>query len=261
MNSNLDKIFSLKNDCAVVIGGKGKIGLPISEALAEAGATVYIVSPGSSDNMMEVQNLRKKGLKVYGKPLDQSNEAEIKSLIEDIENECKTPNILVNSGVFRPMKKYLDDDSDAWDKSMEINAKGLFLSCKIFAKKMKENGGGSIINISSIYGIVAPDKSIYEGTDMNTEPDYPYNKGGMIMFSKYMASYFAEFGVRINCVAPGGIFNNQEQSFVDKYIQKVPMRRMGEPDDMKGVAVFLASGASKYITGTVIPVDGGLTII
>ena len=94
----------------------------------------------------------------------------------------------------------MDDDSAMWDRSMEVNARGLFLTCRAFAKAMKNHGGGSIINIASIYGLVAPDKSIYEGTDLNTEPDYSYTKGGMIMFSKYMASYFAQDGVRVNCI-------------------------------------------------------------
>jgi NAD(P)-dependent dehydrogenase (short-subunit alcohol dehydrogenase family) len=261
MSLEIIELFSLRNETAVVIGGKGKVGMPISLALAEAGAKVYIVSPSASDSMEEVKQLRGKGFNVHGRSLDQSNEDGINSLIEEIELEGSTPSVLVNSGVFRPMKKYLDDGAEAWMDSMEVNSKGLFLTCKMFANKMKNLGGGSIINISSVYGIVAPDKSIYAGTDMNTEPDYPYNKGGMIMFSKYMASYYAEFGVRINCIAPGGIFNDQDRSFVNKYVQKVPMKRMGKPDDLKGAAVFLASRASEYITGAVIPVDGGFTII
>ena len=261
MNVHIDKLLSLKDNCAVVIGGKGKIGYPMAEALAESGARVYIASPSAKDKDKSMMKLQKRGLKVFGRLLNQSNESEIESLISSIKNEYKTPNILINSGVIRPMKKFLDDDSTAWERSMEVNAKGLFLTCRTFAKAMKNHGGGSIINIASIYGIVAPDPSIYEGTDIDTEPDYSYTKGGMIMFSKYMAAYFAQYGVRVNCIAPGGMFDNQDESFIEKYIQKVPMKRMAYPDDMKGVAVFLASSASKYITGAVIPVDGGLTII
>jgi len=260
MNTHVNDLLTLENHCAVVIGGKGKIGYPMAEALAEAGARVYFASPSSNDNDSLIKSLRESGLDVFGRKLDQSNEKNIKELISEIEEEYKSPNILINSGVFRPMKNFLDDSS-TWDRSMEVNARGLFLTCRAFANAMKNNNGGSIINIASIYGLVAPDHSIYEGTDMGTEPDYPYTKGGMIMFSKYMASYFAKYNVRINCIAPGGIFNNQDKSFMQKYIQKVPMKRMAYPDDMKGVAVFLASSASKYITGTVIPVDGGLTII
>ena len=261
MNTHVQDLLSLNNRCAVVIGGKGKIGYPMAEALAEAGARVYIASPSAKDEDEAIIQLREKGLDVFGRSLNQSDESDINNFILSIEKEFKAPDILINTGVERPMKKFMDDDFTMWDRSMEVNARGLFLTCRAFGKVMKNHGGGSIINIASIYGLVAPDKSIYEGTDFNTEPDYSYTKGGMIMFSKYMASYFAQDGVRVNCIAPGGMFNNQDESFIEKYIQKVPMKRMAYPDDMKGVALFLASSASKYITGAVIPVDGGLTII
>ena len=262
MNSSVNELLSLNGSCAVIIGGKGIIGYPITEAIAEAGAIVFVASPTSNNNDKMFHKLRDKGLEVYGKQLDQSNEKQVISLIKDIEDEVNvSPNILVNSGVYRPMKKYLSDDTKKWDRSMEINSRGLFITCKQFADKMKENGGGSIINIASIYGIVAPKKNIYDNTNIDTEPDYPYNKGGMIMFSKYMASYFAEYNVRVNCIAPGGIFNNQDKSFVKRYIDRVPMGRMGTQNDLKGISVFLSSKASTYITGCVIPVDGGLTII
>ncbi|NQU31743.1 MAG: SDR family oxidoreductase [Bacteroidetes bacterium] len=261
MNTHIKELLSLDGLCAVVIGGKGKVGYPMAEALAEAGARVYIASPSATDEDKAIKDLKEKGLNVFGKALNQSDESDIESLVSSIESDYKTPDILINSGVERPMKKFVNDDSAAWDRSMEVNARGLFLTCRTFGRRMAIIGGGSIINIASIYGLVAPDQSIYEGTDMNTEPDYSYTKGGMIMFSKYLASYFAQHDVRVNCIAPGGMFNNQDESFIEKYIQKVPMRRMAYPDDMKGIAVFLASSASKYITGAVIPVDGGLTII
>lgn len=261
MSTHINDLYSLKERCAVVIGGKGKIGAPMVEALAEAGAVVFVASPSARDDDQSIKELKKRGLNVHGRLLSQSDEDSIRSLISNIEDECKPPDILINSGVERPMKKYFEDDSTAWDKSMEVNARGLFLTCKIFGSCMVKAGGGTIINITSIYGIVAPDQSIYRGTDINTEPDYPYTKGGMIMFSKYLASYYARDNIRVNCIAPGGMFNNQDKSFVDQYIRRVPMKRMAYPDDMKGVAVFLASDASKYITGAVIPVDGGLTAL
>ena len=261
MTTHINNLLSLKGHCAVVIGGKGNIGYPMAEALAEAGARVYIASPSAKDEDEAIIQLKGNGLDVFGKSLNQSDESDIDQFIFSLEKEFKAPDILINTGVERPMKKFMDDDFATWDRSMKVNARGLFLTCRAFAKTMKDHGGGSIINIASIYGLVAPDKSIYEGTDLNTEPDYSYTKGGMIMFSKYMASYFAQDSVRVNCIAPGGMFNNQDESFIQKYIQKVPMQRMAYPDDMKGIAVFLASSASKYITGAVIPVDGGLTII
>lgn len=259
MSIHIHDLFSLKGQCAVVIGGAGKIGFPMVEALAEAGARVYVASRYADRS--RVTDLAGLGLDVVPVILDQSDESMVKQLIEQINDEYKAPNILVNCGVERPMKKLLDDSPDAWDRSMEINARGLFVCCRTFARHMEAHGGGAIINVASVYGLVAPDPLIYEGTDMGTEPDYPYTKGGMIMFSKYLASYFGQRGVRVNCIAPGGMFNDQPQPFLDRYLQKVPMRRMAYHDDLKGAVVFLASRASAYLTGAVIPVDGGLTIL
>lgn len=255
------ELFSLSRKCAVVVGGAGKIGFPICEALAEAGARVYIVSRQEENYLSAAEKLCAAGLDVYGLRMDQSDEGSVASCLEAIARNSKIPDILVNCGVERPMKKYFDDDIEFWDHSMKINARGLFITCRAFGKAMAKQGGGCIINVASIYGLVAPDQHIYEGTSMQTEPDYPYTKGGMIMFSKYLASLFSKDKVRVNCIAPGGFFNHQEEPFYSRYIKKVPMRRMAYHDDLKGVAVFLASDASAYITGVVIPVDGGLTVI
>lgn len=137
----------------------------------------------------------------------------------------------------------------------------MFVTCRAFGNAMAIEGRGSIINISSIYGMVAPDMSIYEGSDFEIEPDYPFIKGGIISFSKYLSSYYSKKNVRVNWISPGGFFNNQEEPFLSRYIAKTPFGRMDSHDDMKGVALFLASEASSYITGSVIPVDGGWTAI
>ena len=257
----IQELFSLKNKCAVVVGGAGKIGFPVSEALAEAGANVCIVSTNEENFTAAVAKLRAQGLAAEGFLMDQADEASVVACLEKIKTKFKIPDILVNCGVERPMKKFFEDTVENWDRSMAVNARGLFITCRAFGKAMQEQGSGSIINVSSIYGLVAPDQQTYEGTDMQTEPDYPYTKGGMIMFSKYLASLFAKDKIRVNCVAPGGFFNQQSEPFLRQYIAKVPLGRMAEADDIKGAAVFLGSDASRYITGTVIPIDGGFTIV
>lgn len=261
MSIHVQELFSLNGKCAVVIGGAGKIGFPMAEALAEAGARVYVGSRGAEEAGSRIVQLVSRGLPIKGIQVDQSDEKQVLALIERVSAECKAPDILVNSGVERPMRRYIDDTTEAWDRSMVINARGLFVTCRAFARAMAANNGGSIINVASIYGLVAADPSIYEGTDVNTEPDYPYTKGGMIMFSKYLASYFAKDGVRVNCLAPGGLFNGQPEPFYSRYIQKVPLKRMATHDDIKGATVFLASAASAYVTGTVLPLDGGFTAL
>lgn len=258
---NVQELFSLKGKCAIVVGGAGKIGFPLSEALAEAGATVFIASTNSENTSKAIQKLEGRDLHVYACKIDQSDEASVADCLSKIKSQVKVPDVLINCGVERPMKKFFDDDVATWDRSMDVNARGLFITCRTFGREMVKQKSGSIINVASIYGVVAPDQSIYEGTSIQTEPDYPYTKGGMIMFSKYLASYFAKDGVRVNCIAPGGFFNNQEESFLKRYTKKVPMGRMTYHDDLKGSAVFLASDASRYVTGMVMPVDGGFTLI
>lgn len=243
------------------MGGSGKVGFPMSQALAEAGAQVCIATPQAESHQASAENLRRQGLSAEGFSMDQSNEASVKNCLRQISEKFKTPEVLVNCGVERPMKKYFEDTAESWDRSMAVNARGLFLVCRAFGQAMQEQKGGSIINVSSIYGLVAADPNLYEGTAMHqTEPDYPYTKGGLQMFSKYLASYLGKDNVRVNCIAPGGLFNNQPEPFLSRYVAKVPLGRMAYPDDLKGLVVFLASDASSYITGAVIPVDGGLTI-
>lgn len=258
---HINDLFSLKGKCAVIVGGSGKIGFPLSEALAEAGAQVCIATPKERSHAAAAEKLRRQGLNAEGFSIDQADEESVKQCFQQIKEKFKIPDVLVNCGVERPLKEYFESSVEKWDRSMAVNARGLFITCRVFGQAMQEQASGSIINVSSIYGLVAPDQHIYEGTDIQTEPDYPYNKGGMIMFSKYLASLLAKDGVRVNCIAPGGFFNNQPEPFLSCYIKKVPLGRMVYHDDLKGVAVFLASDASRYITGTVIPVDGGFTII
>ena len=257
---NIKELFSLKNRCAIVFGGFGKIGYPITEGLLESGAKVYVVSRNAKKNKAKISKLSKFSENLVTYNANCANEKEVKKFINFLNKKKEVPSILINSAVERPMKKLMDDSVKNWDKSMDINSRSLFITTKLFAEVMASYQGGSIINISSIYGIVAPKMKIYKGTNLGTEPDYPYNKGGMIMYSKYLAAYYAKSQIRVNVIAPGGFYAKQETKFLKQYIDMVPLERMATHDDLKGVAIFLASNASAYITGAVIPVDGGFTI-
>jgi NAD(P)-dependent dehydrogenase (short-subunit alcohol dehydrogenase family) len=124
---------------------------------------------------------------------------------------------------------------------------------------MKKHGGGSIINLASIYGIVAPDFSIYEGTELTMPVAYASIKAGIIALTKYIATYFGHDNIRANTVSPGGIYDNQPPSFVDKYSRKTPLGRMGNPSEIVGAVIYLASDASSFVTGHNLTVDGGWT--
>ena len=257
---HITDLLSLKGKTAIIIGGAGKIGLPMVEALSESGAEVFVGSTNTEKSKESIAPLIEKKLDVKVIYLDQSDEKSVSESIDYIKSKSQSPNILINSGVQRPMTNYMEDTAENWENSMSINSKGLFITCRAFGNEMSKNTGGSIINISSVYGIKAPDPSIYEGTTIQTEPDYPYTKGGMIMFSKYLAGYYAKNNVRVNVIAPGGFYNNQEEPFLSQYCKRVPLNRMAYYDDLKGISVFLSSEASNYITGAIIPVDGGFTI-
>jgi NAD(P)-dependent dehydrogenase (short-subunit alcohol dehydrogenase family) len=124
---------------------------------------------------------------------------------------------------------------------------------------MAQSGGGSIINIGSIQGMVGPDLDLYKDVNIDPPPDYFFHKGGMVQLTRYAAARLGPHGVRVNTVSPGGFSNDQDERFVQRYNARTFLGRMANDDDLKGVIVFLASDASKYITGTNIPVDGGYT--
>ena len=238
----------------IVFGGAGKLGLPISEGLAKAGARITIASRNATNKNI-YQKINDCG-NISCLDVNATNEKEMKSLFNSFDR--------IDGCIFcttiRPMTKFLSSDIETWRQSVLDNSTSLYLSNLLAAEHFKISGGGAIINISSIYGLQAPDPKIYEGTDMGTEPDYPFIKGGTIMLTKYMATMYGKFGVRVNCLAPGGLEGDQPGNFKKKYIAKVPMGRMMQGKDLVGPAIFLMSDMSRYITGVTLPVDGGLTI-
>jgi NAD(P)-dependent dehydrogenase (short-subunit alcohol dehydrogenase family) len=170
--------------------------------------------------------------------------------------------ILFNNAVARAGGNISTVTEEEWEAAMRINSTGLFLSCKIFGEQMIEQRSGVIVNISSIYGVVGPNFNIYEGTDITSPANYAFAKGGMINFTRYLASFYGKFGIRVNSISPGGFrTEDQPEVFVQNYSRQTLLGRMAADDDIKGAAVFLASDASAYITGQNLMVDGGWTAI
>lgn len=252
-------MFSLKNKVAFVIGGNGLIGSGISCALAKQGAEVIVAARSNLNNDDIKEKFKKNNIKTI--IMDASKENEVKSSIEEIEKSFGVINILVNCSAWRPTEKYMDDTAETWEASIKVNSSAIFFPSRLIGKKMEQNGGGSIINISSIYGIVAPPMRLYDDCDFETEPDYPFLKAGTIGLTKFLSSYFAKSNVRVNAIAPGGVENNQPKSFTDKYNYFTPMGRMAKVEDIVGSVIFLASDESSYITGVTLPVDGGWSAI
>jgi len=250
--------FSLSGKVAIVTGGAGLYGKFIVEGLAEAGAIVYVASRNFKKCEEVAKNMRKKGYDVLSAKLDQSDKDSVYKLKAKILKEQGRVDILVNNAVLRSMKSYYDE-IEKFRLSMEVNATGIFNLTRTIGEVMKKQRSGSIINISSIQGIVGPDFTLYEGTNMDAPPDYFFHKAGLINLTRYFAAKLAPFNIRVNCVSPGGLFNNQNPDFVERYNKKTFLGRMAKGEDIKGVIVFLASDASSYITGANIVIDGGYT--
>jgi len=256
---NVLENFSLKGKVALLTGGAGLYGRQIAEALAEAGAATYIASRNVAELEKVAEALRAAGGDVTALPLDLEDEASIQALVAEIVRRSGRLDVLVNNAVTRCACARWDQPMEAFDKSLRINASALFCLTRLAAEEMKKTGGGSVINIGSYMGLRGPDPLNYAGTDMMKTPSpiYFFEKGGMVNFTRFAASVLGPYQIRVNAIHPGGFFNNQPEAFVKNYSANTMLGRMADATDLKGAIVFLASDASRYLTGTNIPVDGG----
>lgn len=254
-------LFSLQGKVALVTGGAGLYGRQIVAALAEAGAETYVASRNLDACEARAAEHKGRGENVTALQYDQADEASILALRDEILARSGKIDVLVNNSVARPMKNGYLSDASTFAESMQVNATGLFVITRAFGYAMAERENGSIINMGSIQGVVGPDPTIYRGTSMSGwYPDYFFHKGGMINFTRFIASYYGAKNVRCNCVLPGGLrTESHPEAFVRQYSDRTFLGRLASDTDLKGIIVFLASDASAYITGANIPVDGGYT--
>ena len=258
---NVLESFSLKGKVALLTGGAGLYGRQIAEALAEAGAATYIASRNVAELEKVAEALRAAGGAATALSLDLEDEVSIRALVAEIVRRSGRLDVLVNNAVTRCACGGWDLSMEAFDKSLHVNASALFCLTRLAGDEMKKAGGGSVINIGSYMGLRGPDPLNYAGTDMmaNPSPIYFYEKGGMANFTRFAASVLGSYQIRVNAIHPGGFFNNQPEAFVKNYSANTMLGRMANATDLKGAVVFLASDASRYLTGTNIPVDGGYT--
>jgi NAD(P)-dependent dehydrogenase (short-subunit alcohol dehydrogenase family) len=253
--------FCLHGKVALITGGAGLYGRQMVRALAEAGADTYVAARHIEPLETLARDHRAEGHTVTALAYDQGDETSVLRLRDEILERGGRIDVLVNNAVARPMKKGYEDDASAFAESMRINATGLFVITRAMGDVMAERGGGSIINIGSIQGMIAPDPTIYRGTSMSGwYPDYFFHKGGVINFTRFVASYYGARGVRCNCLSPGGFQTEAHpEAFVRQYSDRTLLGRLANDTDLMGAIVFLAGDASAYITGANIPVDGGYT--
>jgi len=261
--SILDR-FRLDGRIALVTAGSGPLfGSSISEALAEAGATLITASRSLERNESFAEDLRRRGFDAHAMQFDLENLDSIDLLHAKVLERFGRLDVLVNSALTRDGHTggLQEQTAEVWRHCGAGDLAGLLRICQLFVADMAREGHGSIVNISSIYGVVANDPTIYEGTDMKQPPSYNFVKAGMINYTRYLASYYGHGGVRANCISPGGYSNEQPEAFVQRYNARVPLGRMMDNEDIQGAVVFLASDASRYVTGANLMVDGGWTIV
>ncbi len=253
--------FSLAGKTAVVTGGAGLYGRQIVRAVAEAGADTYAASRNLDLLEPFAQEMREEGLAVNAVAFDQGKEDSVLALRDAVLERSGAIDILINNAVSRPMKDAMQSDASTFAESMRVNATGLFVVTRAFGDVMAERGSGSIIHIGSIQGMIGPDPTIYRGTNMHAwAPDYFFHKGGIINFTRFIASYYGPKGVRCNCLSPGGLRTaSHPEAFVRQYSDRTFLGRLANDTDLMGAVVFLASDASRYVTGANLPVDGGYT--
>ncbi len=271
----MDQLFSVSGEIVVITGGMGQLGRSYATAFLERGAKVAILDLQIDGDMFNSHfgSWKQQG-KAIGLSCDILNKKRVQECADEIINLLGTPTVLINNAA-------LDSPPDAtasengpfedypeisFEKVMDVNVKGTFLCCQVFGGLMAKGIGGSIINISSIYGMVSPDQSLYEyrrqkGEAFYKPASYAVSKSAIFNLTRYLAVYWGKKNVRVNTLTLAGVFNNQDSSFLTAYCGRIPVGRMAESTEYNGAVVFLASKASAYMTGSNLIVDGGWTSI
>lgn len=250
--------FNLKNKNIIITGGSGFLGNQITEALIEEEAKVYII---------DLNKPKKKSTKYFN--ADITNENDLRKILKFFTNRKMKIDVLINNAAIDYFPKNKKNNrlklenfsNEFWDNDLSVSLKGSYLCTKVFGTYMSKFKKGNILNVSSDLGIIAPDQRIYKKKNFTKPVTYSVVKHGIIGLTKYAASYWGKKNVRCNAIAPGGIYNNQDASFVKKINQLIPLGRMARKYEYNGLILFLCSDLSSYLTGSVIVADGGRTII
>lgn len=256
--------FRLDDKIVVLTGAAGIIGTEATRLFLESGARVFALDREAA--LLE-QRLGKSHDSLMTCVADVSSSESVGRAFTQIQGAWGVPHALLNNAAaksanfFEPFETFALDE---WNEVMAVNLTGAMLCAQVFGGAMAERGSGSIVNTLSIYGIVGPDQRIYEGSEylgraINTPAIYAASKAGLWGLTKYLASYWGHRGVRVNAVTPGGVFSGQNDTFVKNYSARVPLGSMAQADDMANAMRYLASDASKYVTGHNLVVDGGWT--
>lgn len=258
--------FMLDGKTAFVAGGLGLIGLEVSKALSEAGAKTVILDIDMEKSVTAIDYITKNSNIVVFELLDVTDLDSLDSNLQALVCNHGPVHILVNCTYPRTgdwsENNFQDIKLHSLRRNVDMHLNSSLWLSKVIANNMvAHNEGGSIIQLGSIYGVLGQDLTVYAGTKMRENMTYAAIKGALVNFTRQMASYYGQYQIRVNSICPGGVFDNQDPEFIENYSRKTPLKRMGKPEEMASTALFLASEASSYITGTTIMVDGGWSAI
>nr|WP_321496411.1 SDR family oxidoreductase [uncultured Methanolobus sp.] len=260
----LKDMFDLKNKVILITGGSGHLGKSMCEALAEYGATLIVGSRDVERNREFSEQLTNDfGNENCPLMIDVSSSESINNTVRYITQTYGKIDVLINNASFGAGRDILSMTNEQWETGIDGTVNSVFRCTKAILPHMLENGYGKIINISSMYGLVSPDVSIYENNDYYNPANYGAGKAAIIQFTKYVAAVYGKYGINSNSISPGpfpSVKVQNDTQFVDRLTEKVPLKRIGNPDDLKGAVLLLSSNASNYINGANIVIDGGWTI-
>ena len=264
-------LFDLSGKIALITGASGILGRHFSAGLAEAGAAVVLFDIDAETVRTQADELSSRyGVAVKGYVCDVADPASVRDAVALVVAEFGRIDVLHNNAAGKSddlnafLAPFEDYSYDQWRKIMAVNLDGMFLMAQAVGKQMVLQGGGSIIQTTSIYGLLGPDQRIYEGSEylgrqINSPGVYAASKAGIIGLTRYLATYWAEKRIRVNAIAPGGAESGQNEEFMRRYSARIPLGRMAKAHELVGALLYLASDASSYVTGQTLAVDGGLT--
>jgi len=260
----LEELSDMSGRRVLITGGAGHLGRVMAETLAELGASIILLDrPGAQFGSIQDDLMHQWKASCLCIECDLESEEERNKAIQEIKSDGKGLNCLINNAAFGGttalegwVTPFEQQSLTTWRRALEVNLTAPFHFSMAFTYELRAAKGGNIINITSIYGELGPDWRLYEGTEMGNPAAYGVSKGGLVQLTRWLGTTLAP-DIRVNAISPGGVFRNQPDAFVERYVTKTPLNRMAIEDDFRGAVAFLASDQSAYVSGQVIAVDGG----
>jgi NAD(P)-dependent dehydrogenase (short-subunit alcohol dehydrogenase family) len=260
-------LFDLDQRVAIITGAAGLLGEQHAIALSDFGASVILTDIKGKPCVELAERIASKGrVQAIGLSCNVTEKTSWEEILSEAMRQFGRVDILLNNAAFTTESRsanygasFTDFPLEDWNQILAVNLTGTFLGCQVIGRQMLQQGSGSIINIASLYGVVSPNHRMYPGTGIQQPVTYSVSKSGVLALTRYLATLWADQGVRVNSITPGGVYNGHSEAFTQRYASLSPMGRMAAKDEMRGAIAYLASSASAYCTGHNLVVDGGWT--